>query len=70
MWTLHQAQILTISGFVKNRLDGSVYIEAEGSTEKVNELIRLCYQGPPRSEVSEVISTTIPIVRSSGFQIR
>ena len=35
-----------ITGFVKNKPDGSVYIEAEGSRNQLDEFVEWCKKGP------------------------
>lgn len=43
-----------ITGWVRNLPDGRVEAVAEGEKEKLEELIRFCYVGPPRAKVSGV----------------
>ena len=54
-YTKDQADLLKIKGFVKNRQDGSVYIEAEGEKQNLLEFIDWLYLGSPMSNVKEVI---------------
>ncbi len=49
-----QARQLSIKGHVKNKADGTVYIEAEGEPEKVNQYVRWCKQGPPHAQVEDI----------------
>lgn len=46
-----------ITGYVKNMPDGSVYLEAEGTSEQLGEFVEWCRQGPGRGFVdnTEVI---------------
>ncbi|MEX2054396.1 MAG: acylphosphatase [Candidatus Colwellbacteria bacterium] len=54
---LKKAYELTLGGFVRNEVDGSVYIEAEGEDESVDALLHWCREGgPPMAEVSSVAS--------------
>ncbi len=53
--TLEQAQQLGLVGWVMNLPDGSVEITVEGRRYAIEDLIAWCRQGPPASEVSEVI---------------
>ena len=48
------AQRLGLVGWVRNRLDGSVEVVAEGEKEKLDELIKWCHQGPPLARVDSV----------------
>jgi acylphosphatase len=48
------ARKLGLLGFVENMPDGSVYIEAEGSDDKLNELIEFAKKGPPQARVDHV----------------
>lgn len=40
-----------IKGIVKNNSDGSVYIEAEGASENMDEFIIWCQKGPAWAKV-------------------
>lgn len=45
---------LGLSGWVKNRFDGSVEIVAEGPEENIKELKKWCHHGPPAARVTGV----------------
>lgn len=49
-----KAMELGIMGFVQNLPDGKVYIEAEGSDEKLDRFKTWCTEGPPRAQVEQV----------------
>ena len=49
-----KADELGIMGFVQNLPDGKVYIEAEGSDEKLDLFKAWCSKGPPRAQVDQV----------------
>ena len=46
-----KADELGIKGFVRNQSDKSVYAEAEGNDEQLNEFIAWCQQGPRLAHV-------------------
>jgi len=48
------AKRLGLVGWVRNRLDGSVEVLAEGEKEKLEELLKWCHQGPPLARVDSV----------------
>jgi len=52
--TRQEAQRLGVTGWVRNRRDGSVEALLEGEEEKVRALIRWCEQGPPLAQVRRV----------------
>ena len=52
--TMKKARELGLSGYVKNLQDGAVQIEAQGSTEQIDELFKWCHIGPARAKVSSV----------------
>ncbi|MBI2967045.1 MAG: acylphosphatase [Bacteroidetes bacterium] len=60
---------LNINGIAKNEMDGSVYIEAEGSPENLQEFISWCKRGPERALVSKMDYTEAPLKRYNGFRI-
>ncbi|MCL5784025.1 MAG: acylphosphatase [Patescibacteria group bacterium] len=49
-----EADKLEIKGFTKNLPDGSVYIEAEGEKEKLDEFVKWCKAGPSMAQVKKV----------------
>ena len=48
------ARRLGLTGYVKNMLDGTVYIEAEGSKDKLLELLKFSKKGPKHAQVQKV----------------
>ena len=68
--TVDEAQRLGLAGWVKNRRDGSVELEAEGASERVAELLRWCEHGPPAARVSGVVVDELGLVGEAGFTIR
>jgi acylphosphatase len=49
--TKSKADELDVKGMVCNEPDGSVYIEAEGSSKNVEQFIGWCTTGPPQAQV-------------------
>ncbi len=64
------AQELNLSGFVKNRYDGSVYSEVCGEDYAVDQFIEWCKQGPPLARVDQVKVSELPLFEQNGFYIR
>ena len=52
-----EADKLNITGFAKNKEDGSVYIKAEGEKENLDKFIKWCKIGPTLAKVEKVIVT-------------
>ena len=52
--TLQKATELKLTGWVRNRKDGTVEVQAEGSEEALIQLLQWCGKGPPRSKVEKV----------------
>jgi acylphosphatase len=52
--TVQQATLLGLTGWVMNRSDGSVELMAEGSSDKLEELVAWCRQGPPGARVERL----------------
>ena len=68
--TLETAQQLGLKGFVMNKEDGSVFIEAEGEEAKLEALLAWCKQGPENAIVSEVTVEDRDLTGFEGFEIR
>jgi acylphosphatase len=58
--TAEQARTLGVSGVARNRLDGTVEVEAEGDPQDVEALIAWLRQGPPWSRVERVDVSELP----------
>jgi acylphosphatase len=56
-----------ITGFVKNLSDGSVYIEAEGSSEQLKLFVERCKNGP--GFVESVDFESFPAINYKDFRI-
>jgi acylphosphatase len=52
-----EATRLALTGWVRNRMDGSVEAVAEGETAALEDFIRWCHQGPPEAHVTGVERT-------------
>ncbi|HEU0032477.1 MAG TPA: acylphosphatase [Kofleriaceae bacterium] len=67
-YTTTEARRLGLTGWVKNRADGSVELEAEGPADRVTALLAWCEQGPPAARVSQVtVEELAPIAAERGF---
>ncbi|GAB3131833.1 acylphosphatase [Marisediminicola antarctica] len=64
-----EATRLGLSGFARNRSDGTVEVEAEGPDVAVAELVRWLHAGPPWAEVSSVEVTDLETAGDSGFRL-
>jgi acylphosphatase len=67
--TKEQADKLGINGYVRNLLNGNVYIEAEGMQEQLQLFVIWCKKGPRLAHVSEVIEKQGIPVHFAGFEI-
>jgi acylphosphatase len=53
-YTRDKARSLGLSGWVRNRADGSVEAVAEGPEDEIGQLVAWCDQGSPSSRVERV----------------
>ncbi len=53
-WTLRRAQLLKLTGWVRNVFKGQVEIVAEGEKEQLDEFIKRCHHGPDVAMVEKV----------------
>ncbi|MFQ5825099.1 MAG: acylphosphatase [bacterium] len=54
-FVIREANILGLTGYVKNLYNGDVEIEAEGERGRIEELIKSVKKGPTLSRVVDVI---------------
>jgi acylphosphatase len=53
-WMVREAERLGVSGWVRNRRDGSVEALVDGDIASVEELLRACRRGPLFAEVTQI----------------
>lgn len=63
---VEQARRLGVGGWVRNRLDGSVEVEAQGIAAAVAQFISWLKVGPRWSQVEHVAVTGIPVEPERG----
>lgn len=59
-WTVRQALDLHLTGFVRNRRDGSVEVMATGDIAALNDLLNRCHNGPTFARVDRVEPMAYP----------
>ena len=64
-----QAQQLGITGQVRNEPDGSVYIIATGTKEKMDQFINWCKKGPPKARVTNINIKELLLQQFTHFTI-
>ena len=58
-----------LAGWVRNRSDGAVEAELEGSPEAVDSMLAWLRKGPPSASVSTVDVVEIPAKGEAGFVV-
>ena len=66
-WMTHKATELGLSGWVRNRPDGTVEALIAGDTAAVEEMSRLCRRGPRMAEVSSIDEDLAELPEEPGF---
>lgn len=66
-WMVHKATQLGLSGWVRNRPDGTVEALIAGDVASVEEMSRLCRRGPRLAEVSSIDEDLAELPEEPGF---
>lgn len=69
-WTVQTASALGLTGWVRNRVDGSVEAVVEGDEEAVEQFIALARQGPPAARVSAIDIRPVGVEGMTSFHKR
>ncbi len=68
-WTRETARSLGLSGWVRNRRDGTVEALFCGPEGAVKEMLRLAAEGPPAARVERVDTAPADPVDDLGFHV-
>ncbi|MEE4350428.1 MAG: acylphosphatase [Pacificimonas sp.] len=69
-WLRDTATAHGLSGWVRNREDGTVEAVIAGSPDDVDAVIAACHRGPPAASVAQVAATQGAAPDGEGFDIR
>lgn len=69
-FTRDTATAHNLTGWVRNRRDGSVEAELHGADAAVQAVLDAMALGPPGAQVDEVSATDVVTGASEGFEIR
>jgi acylphosphatase len=64
-----RASALGLSGWVRNRPDGTVEAEAQGPDDAVEQFVAWSHTGPSLAEVTRVEMDPIPLQEDATFRI-
>lgn len=66
-WTCEQARALGLTGWVRNRRDGTVEAVFSGAPDAVRRMTERCHEGPPAARVDSVARTPAADPGMTGF---
>ncbi|MFQ5764503.1 MAG: acylphosphatase [Rhodospirillales bacterium] len=67
-WTTQEAERRSLSGWVRNRMDGTVEALFSGDGSQVDEMVGLCRRGPPAASVVNVTEHPADAPPEPGFR--
>lgn len=65
-----KAAELGLTGWVKNEVDGSVLIGAEGPEDKLQDFISWCHKGPTKASVEKVTYAEDELQEYESFEVK
>jgi acylphosphatase len=69
-WTVREAEARRLTGWVRNRADGSVEAVFAGDAAAVGTMIEACREGPPAARVERIEEWSEPWPDLNGFTQR
>jgi len=66
-WTVESAMQRGLTGWVRNRSDGTVEAVFAGPKDQVDDMVKACWQGSPKSKVTNVVTTACELPQCAGF---
>lgn len=70
-FVVREAQALSLRGYARNEIDGSVEVLAQGARPALERLLAILHRGPSAAEVEDVrVKWGKPTEHISGFHVR
>lgn len=69
-WAVNQARELGVSGWVRNRADGSVEAHVAGGEGAVMQMVDRLREGPPSARVDDFVVAEVEAEAIEGFSVR
>ncbi|MAF96431.1 MAG: acylphosphatase [Rhodospirillaceae bacterium] len=66
-WTIQEAELRNLRGWVRNRPDGTVEALFSGAEADVDDMIEACWQGPPAARVVNITEHPAEAPEGDGF---
>ena len=67
--TRELAMALNIKGQVRNKPDDTVEIIATGTAEQIEQLVKWCWSGPPKAQVTNIDVKDLPLQTFEKFAV-
>jgi acylphosphatase len=67
--TQQEASRLGVTGWVRNEVDGSVLVHAEGDDAAVSDLVAWCHHGPSSARVAHVAVREAAASGATSFEV-
>ena len=67
-WTVQEAEKRGLSGWVRNRRDGTVEALFRGHPSTVEAMLAACRDGPPRARVTGIVTAPAEAPAAPGFR--
>lgn len=67
-WTVETARSLGLTGWVRNRMDGSVEVLVQGGADAIDHFMALAQDGPPAARVTQIEPTDMPVEALAKFE--
>jgi acylphosphatase len=69
-WMQSEARALGLTGWVRNRRDGSIEAVISGDPALVDDMLARCRQGPPAARVTDLAILAEEVATFADFDIR
>lgn len=67
--TQQEASRLGVTGWVRNEVDGSVLVHAEGDDAAVSDLVAWCHHGPSSARVAHIAVREAAASGATSFEV-